>query len=65
VNVLQKCNHQMICWQYKTLGDIMGSFMKQIVIAICAIALSIGVVACVGKSPVGKGKAPPPVVTRG
>jgi hypothetical protein len=55
----------MICWQYKTLGDIMGSFMKQIVIAICAIALSIGVVACVGKSPVGKGKAPPPVVTRG
>jgi len=39
--------------------------MKQIVIAICAIALSIGVVACVGKSPVGKGKAPPPVVTRG
>jgi hypothetical protein len=46
-------------------SGIMGSVMKQIVIAICAIALSIGVVACVGKSPVGKGKAPPPVVTRG
>jgi len=39
--------------------------MKQFLIALCSIALAIGVVGCVGKAPVGKGKAPPPVVTRG
>jgi len=40
--------------------------MKQFLIAICSIILAIGVVGCVGKGPIGKGKAPPPpVVTRG
>jgi len=39
--------------------------MKKFLIAVCSIVLAIGVSGCVGKAPVGKGKAPPPVVTRG
>jgi len=65
-NVLPKCNHWGICRQYKHSSDNTGSVMKQFLIAICSIALAIGVVGCVGKGPIGKGKAPPPpVVTRG
>jgi hypothetical protein len=64
VSVLPKCNHRGICWQYKMLGN-MGSAMKKFLIAVCSIVLAIGVSGCVGKAPVGKGKAPAPVVTRG
>jgi len=39
--------------------------MKKFLIAVCSIVLAIGVSGCVGKAPVGKGKAPAPVVTRG
>jgi len=39
--------------------------MKKFLIAVCSIVLAIGVSGCVGKAPYGKGKAPPPVVTRG
>jgi hypothetical protein len=54
------------CRQYKTESDNMGSVMKKFLIAICSIILAIGVSGCVGKGPIGKGKAPPPpVVTRG
>src|SRR5262249_3215169 len=42
-----------------------GGPMKKFLIAVCSIVLAIGVSGCVGKAPVGKGKAPPPVVTRG
>jgi len=38
--------------------------MKKFMIAVCSIVLAIGVTGCVGKAPVGKGKAPV-VQTRG
>jgi hypothetical protein len=68
VSVLPKYNHRGICQRYKHLGlsvHIKGGPMKKFLIAVCSIVLAIGVSGCVGKAPVGKGKAPPPVVTRG
>ena len=39
--------------------------MKKVLVTICSVILAFGLTACVGKGPVGKGKAPAPVVTRG
>jgi hypothetical protein len=38
--------------------------MKKFLIAICSVVLAFGLAGCVGKAPVGKGKAPV-VQTRG
>jgi hypothetical protein len=67
-----------MCCQNTTIGRFAGSTnylglivqikggpMKKFLIALCSIVLAIGVSGCVGKGPIGKGKAPPPVVTRG
>ena len=71
-NLSQGCEYVA---EIQPLGDLLavqniwehtGSAMKKFLIAICSIVLAIGVSGCVGKAPVGKGKAPPPVVkTRG
>jgi len=37
--------------------------MKKLLVVICSMALALGLTACVGKAPIGKGKAPAPVVT--
>src|SRR5262245_39738472 len=42
-----------------------GGPMKKLLVVVCSLVLAIGVSGCVGKAPVGKGKAPAPVVTRG
>ncbi len=41
--------------------------MNRFLVVICSLLLAISVAGCVGKAPVGKGKAPvpPPVVTKG
>jgi hypothetical protein len=39
--------------------------MRKLLVVISSVALAFGLTACVGKAPVGKGKAPAPVVTRG
>jgi hypothetical protein len=39
--------------------------MKKLVCAICIVAVSLGLSACMGKAPIGKGKAPAPVMTKG
>jgi Lipoprotein Rz1 precursor. len=39
--------------------------MKKLVVVICSLMLALGLSGCVGKGPIGKGKAPAPVVTRG
>jgi len=36
--------------------------MKKFVVVVCSIILSFSLASCVGKGPVGKGKAPAPVV---
>ena len=36
--------------------------MKKLLVVICSVILAFGVAGCVGKAPVGKGKAPAPVV---
>ena len=41
-----------------------AELMKKLLVTICSVILAFGLTACVGKAPVGKGKAPPPVVTR-
>jgi hypothetical protein len=44
----------------------LGSVMKKFLIVLCSAVLAFGFAGCVGKGPIGKGKAPPPpVVTRG
>jgi hypothetical protein len=43
----------------------LGSVMKKFLIVLCSAVLAFGFAGCVGKAPVGKGKAPAPVVTRG
>ena len=39
--------------------------MRKFLVVICSMALAFGLTACVGKGPIGKGKAPAPVVTKG
>jgi hypothetical protein len=39
--------------------------MKTFLVIICSSVLALGVAGCVGKAPIGKGKAPAPVVTKG
>jgi hypothetical protein len=68
VSMLPKYNHRGFAGRYKHLGlivQLQGGPMKKFLIAVCSIVLAIGVSGCVGKAPVGKGKAPAPVVTRG
>ncbi|HMF20821.1 MAG TPA: hypothetical protein VKG24_01665 [Pseudolabrys sp.] len=36
--------------------------MKKLLFVVCSVILAFGVAGCVGKAPVGKGKAPAPVV---
>ena len=43
----------------------MGCLMKKLVVVICSLMLALGLSGCIGKGPIGKGKAPAPVVTRG
>ena len=38
--------------------------MRKLLVAICSVILAFGLTACVGKAPIGKGKAPV-VQTRG
>jgi hypothetical protein len=41
--------------------------MKKALVIFCSVVFGLGLVGCVGKAPIGKGKAPapPPVVTKG
>jgi hypothetical protein len=41
--------------------------MKKVLVIVCSVLFGLGLTACVGKAPIGKGKAPapPPVVTKG
>jgi hypothetical protein len=41
--------------------------MKKVVVIFCSMILAAGLAGCVGKgkAPIGKGKAPAPVVTKG
>jgi len=41
--------------------------MKKILVVICSAVLALGLAGCAGKgkTPIGKGKAPAPVVTKG
>lgn len=40
--------------------------MKQILAMVCTVVLALGLAGCAGKAPIiGKGKAPPVVVTKG
>ena len=39
--------------------------MKKFLVVLCSVFLAFGLTACVGKGPIGKGKAPAPVVTKG
>jgi hypothetical protein len=39
--------------------------MKKVLVILCSVVLAAGVAGCVGKAPIGKGKAPAPVVTKG
>jgi hypothetical protein len=39
--------------------------MKKFLVVVCSIVLAFGLAGCAGKAPVGKGKAPAPVVTKG
>ncbi len=42
--------------------------MKKALVIFCSVVFGLGLAGCVGKAPIGKGKAPvapPPVVTKG
>jgi hypothetical protein len=39
--------------------------MKKVLVILCSVVLAVGLAGCVGKAPIGKGKAPAPVVTKG
>jgi hypothetical protein len=39
--------------------------MKKLICVLCCVALSAGLAGCMGKAPIGKGKAPAPVMTKG
>jgi len=40
--------------------------MNKLLAIICSLLLTLSLAGCVGKAPIGKGKAPPPpVVTKG
>ena len=41
--------------------------MKKVLVILCSVVLAVGLAGCVGKgkAPIGTGKAPAPVVTKG
>jgi hypothetical protein len=41
--------------------------MKKVLVILCSVVLAVGLAGCAGKgkAPIGKGKAPAPVVTKG
>jgi hypothetical protein len=41
--------------------------MKKVLVILCSVVLAVGLAGCAGKgkAPIGKGKAPVPVVTKG
>ena len=45
----------------------LGCLMKKFLVVICSVVLALGLAGCAGKgkTPIGKGKAPAPVVTKG
>jgi len=59
------------CTSYKFKNDddtnlriLKGCSMRKLLAAVCCVILAFGLAGCVGKAPVGKGKAPV-VQTRG